>query len=268
MSHVEAGEVMIAQLKTDDCQRRNEMHRAGAGAGEGPRGLETRRTLGIMAEFSHELRNYLGAIRGAMHVLKSGAVDDAAQERARSLMNRQIEQMARLVDDILDVSRMSNGALPLHRSRIDLCIVIANAMHAVEGIMTQREHRMTVSFPESAVWLHGDAARLEQVFVNLLVNAAKYTNVRGQVNVSVTRRGDEASVVVRDNGNGIAADVLPDVFEPYVQASPSSRKGGLGLGLPLVRSLVESHGGSVAAASAGAGLGCEFTVRLPVFTQR
>jgi signal transduction histidine kinase len=173
--------------------------------------------------------------------------------------------MSLLVDDLLDVSRVRNGRLQLRRGRIDLCVVLAQAMHTVEWTIQRRGHRLSASFPETPVWLQGDGPRLEQVFVNLLMNAAKYTDAGGDVHVTVTQNAGQAVVVISDNGIGIAADVLPTIFELYVQAGPSSRHGGLGLGLPLVRSLVESHGGSVTAASGGIGRGSEFTVRLPVF---
>ena len=221
----------------------------------------------VMAQLSHELRNSLAVIRNAMHVLKMGAAENPAQEDARMLMARQLGHMTRLVDDLLDVSRMRTGRLQLRCARIDLCIPIAHAIRAVELTMHEREHRMTVSFPEMPVWLDGDAARLEQIFVNLLMNAAKYTNVGGDISLSVTQEAHEAVVILRDTGVGIAAELLPKVFDPYVQANPSSRMGGLGLGLPLVRALVECHGGSVTAASEGIGHGSQFTVRLPAFAR-
>jgi two-component system CheB/CheR fusion protein len=140
-------------------------------------------------------------------------------------------------------------------------------MHAVEYVMRQREHRMKVSYPRRALWLRGDEARLEQVFVNLLLNSAKYTDAGGEIGVSITQEGDEAVIAVRDTGIGIAESVLPRIFDLYAQGNPSSRDGGLGLGLPLVRALVESHGGRVTAASEGMGRGSEFCVRLPAFTQ-
>jgi two-component system CheB/CheR fusion protein len=140
-------------------------------------------------------------------------------------------------------------------------------LRTTEGALRQRGHHITVSTPDSPVWLQGDAARLEQVVVNLLMNAAKYTPDGGYVSVSVRQDANEGFVVIRDTGIGMSAELLPKVFDLYVQACPSARKGGLGLGLPLVRALVESHGGGVTAASAGPGLGSEFTVRLPVFAQ-
>jgi signal transduction histidine kinase len=231
------------------------------------RTVEGRQTHEVLAQFSHELRNFLGIIRGAMHVLKVGAVENAAHENARVLIGRQLAQMSQLIDDLLDITRMRNGHLQLRRARVDICVVVARAMHAVECVLRQREHHMTVSFPDAPVWLPGDAGRLEQVFINLLLNAAKYTNVGGKICLSVMQQGNEALVTIRDTGVGIAADVLPRVFDLYVQADPSARDGGLGLGLPLVRALVESHGGSVTAASNGVGCGSEFSVHLPAFAQ-
>ena len=221
----------------------------------------------VLAQFSHELRNFLGIIRSAIHILKAGAVENVAHEEARLLIDRQVVQMTRLFDDLLDVARFRKGGLQLNCSRIDICMVVARAMHAVEYVMQQREHRMTVSYPEQALRLRGDASRLEQVFVNLLLNSAKYTDVGGDICLSISREGDEAVIAVRDTGIGIAANVLPRVFDLYVQGNPSSRDGGLGLGLPLVRALVEGHGGRVTAASEGIGRGSEFCVRLPAFSQ-
>ncbi len=221
----------------------------------------------VLAKFSHELRNSLGALRSAMHVLQTASPKSPVQVKAQILADRQITQMTRLVDDLLDASRMRDGKLQLRLGRFDLSVIVGHAMHAVECNMREREHLMAASFPDKPVWLHCDAARLEQVFVNLLVNAAKYTDAGGKVKISVKQEANEAIVQILDSGIGIAADVLPRVFDMYVQANPSSRQGGIGLGLPLVRSLVESHGGSVTAASAGAGKGSEFTVRLPAFAR-
>lgn len=247
---------MDAQLETGDARRRLRSRRPG-----------NSQTHDVLAQFSHELRNYLGVIRSAMHILKVNPVENRAHEEARVLIERQIDSMVNLTDDLLDVARMRHGRLQLRRTRIDMCMVVARAMHAVEGVMRLREQHMTVSYPDTPVWLHGDARRLEQVLVNLLLNSAKYTSVGGDVSLSVTQKGDVAIVAIRDTGLGIAADVLPGVFDLYVQANPSSRDGGLGLGLPLVRALVEGHGGSVTASSDGIGCGSEFTIRLPAFAR-
>jgi signal transduction histidine kinase len=216
--------------------------------------------------FSHELRNSLSAIRSATHILRMEMSAGPAAVKARALIERQVGQMTRLVEDLLDVSRVRSGHLRLQCERIDLCAVAAHAAQSVEFAMQQRNHRMTTTFPESPVWLQADPARLEQVFVNLLINAAKYTEAGGNVELSVGREEDHATVSIRDTGIGIAPDVLPHVFDLFVQADPSSRRGdaGLGIGLALVRSLVECHGGRVTASSAGLRRGSEFTVRLPM----
>jgi signal transduction histidine kinase len=219
--------------------------------------------------FSHELRNSLGAIRGATEILRMDTLAAPATVKARALIERQVRQMTRLVEDLLDASRVRSGQLCLKRERIDLCAVAAHAAQTVEFAMQQRNHRMTKAFPEGPVWLHADPNRLEQVFVNLLVNAAKYTEPGGEVELSVEREEDAATVRIRDTGIGIAPDVLPHVFDLFVQANPSSRRAdaGLGIGLALVRSLVECHGGRVTAASAGLHHGSEFTVRLPIHAE-
>jgi signal transduction histidine kinase len=220
----------------------------------------------FMTVFSHELRNSLGAIRAATHILRMETSAGPAAVKARALIERQVGQMTRLVEDLLDVSRVRSGHLRLQCERIDLCAVAAHAAQTVEFAMQQRNHRMTTAFPEAPVWLQADPTRLEQVFVNLLINAAKYTEAGGKVELSVERDDDEATVSIRDTGIGIAPDVLPHVFDLFVQANPSSRRAdeGLGIGLALVRSLVECHGGRVTAASAGLRRGSEFMVRLPM----
>jgi len=227
---------------------------------------EQRRTHEFLAVLSHELRNSLGGIRCAAGILRLDVSAAPNVVKARVLIERQVDQMTRLVEDLMDVSQIQSGQLRLQRERFDLCVLATHAVEAVELTMQQRSHRMTTSFPSEPVWLQADPTRLEQVFVNLLVNAAKYTAAGGDVGLSIEHRGDEAIVRVRDTGIGIAADVLPDVFDLFVQADRSPRRAvaGLGVGLALVRNLVESHGGSVTAASDGLGKGSEFTVRLPV----
>ena len=220
----------------------------------------------FLTVFSHELRNSLSAIRAATCILRMETSAGPAAVKARALIERQIGQMARLVEDLLDLSGVQSGHLRLQRERIDLCAVAAHAAQTVEFAMEQRNHRMTTAFPEAPVWLQADPHRLEQVFVNLLINAAKYTEPGGEVELSVERGEDEATVRIRDTGIGIAPEVLPHVFDLFVQANPLSRRAdaGLGIGLALVRSLVESHGGRVTAASAGLQHGSEFTIRLPI----
>jgi signal transduction histidine kinase len=228
-------------------------------------GTENGRNNEFVTVFSHELRNSLGAIRSAAHILSKDASADPSAVKARMLIERQVGQMARLVEDLLDASRVRSGQLRLQCERIDLRALAAHAAQTVEFTMQQRHHQMTTSFPDAPVWLEADPARLEQVFVNLLLNAAKYTDAGGTVGLFVEREDGEAIVRIRDSGIGIAPDVLPHVFDLFVQADPSSRRAdaGLGIGLALVRSLVERHGGRVTVVSAGPGHGSEFTVRLP-----
>jgi len=228
---------------------------------------ENRRNTAFMAVLSHELRNSLGGIRSAAGILRMDGSANPVAVKARLLIERQVDQMTRLVEDLMDLSQIRSGQLRLHCERMDLCALVAQSVQAVELTMQQRSHRMTLSAPDTPVWLQADATRLEQVFVNLLVNAAKYTAAGGDIRLSVQQEQREAIVRISDTGIGITADVLPKVFDLFVQADPSSRRAaiaGLGIGLALVRSLVESHGGRVSAESPGLGQGSVFTVRLPV----
>jgi signal transduction histidine kinase len=228
-------------------------------------GTEMGRNNEFITVFSHELRNSLGAIRSAACILRMDTSASSPATKARVLIERQVGQMMRLVEDLLDVSRVRSGQLRLQCERVDLRAVAASAAQTVDYTMQQRNHRMTTLFPDAPVWLRADPARLEQVFVNLLLNAAKYTDSGGQIGLTVEREKGDAVVRIRDTGIGIDPDVLPHVFDFFVQADPSSRRtdAGLGIGLALVRSLVERHGGHVTVASAGTGRGSEFTVRLP-----
>ena len=181
------------------------------------------------------------------------------------MIERQVRRMTQLVHDLLDVSRITHGRLHLQRERIDLRDVVNNAIETLESDIKQRNHRLTTALPDAPVWLQGDPGRLEQVFVNLLANASRYTDVGGELAVWVHLRDGQAVVRVRDSGIGIAPEVLPHLFDLFRQAdeATSRSRSGLGIGLALVRDLVESHGGSVTGASAGLGEGSEFTVRLP-----
>ena len=227
------------------------------------RGMETGSNV-FVAVISHELRNFLGAIRSATRILCVEASSSAAAQ-ARTVIERQVANMTALVEDFLDVSRSQHAPMRLHCERSDLRAVAAHAVQTVKFTMQERNHRMATSFPDAPVWVHADAARLEQAFVNLLFNAAKYTAPGGHIGLSVAREDGEAVVRVRDNGIGIDSHVLPHVFDLFVRADPSSRcaEAGLGIGLALVRSVVDRHGGRVTAASAGRGCGSEFAVYLP-----
>lgn len=231
--------------------------------------LEFRRNQAI-AQVSHELRNCLGAVGNAMRILDIEALEESGRRQARMIVDRQLGQMARLVDDLIDTSLIRSGRLRLQRARVDLRTPLGHTLEAVEFEIQRRHHRLRIAMPASPVWIYGDVSRLEQVFMNLLVNAAKYTHMGGAIQVSLERLEHEAVVHVRDSGIGISSELLPRVFEPYVQAKSrqDGGTGGIGLGLPLVRSLVQRHGGRVEAASDGLGRGSVFSVRLPLAAAR
>jgi PAS domain S-box-containing protein len=224
-----------------------------------------RRKDEFLAVLAHELRNPLAPIRNALHVLRFPGAGVETFARMRDMMERQVRQMARLVDDLLDVSRIGRGKIELRRERLDLAAVVQSALETSRPLIEAGKHELTVSLPNQPVYVTGDQTRLSQVLANLLNNAAKYTTDGGHVWLTARLEGDEAVVRVRDNGAGILAEMLPHVFEMFTQAGRllDRSDGGLGIGLTLVRRLVELHGGTVEAISAGAGRGSEFIVRLP-----
>jgi signal transduction histidine kinase len=226
-----------------------------------------RRKDEFLAALSHELRSPLGAIQNAVGVLKGAAVQDlAVQQRMHALIERQVHHMQQLTADLLDISGISRGQLHLQLDRIDLRGVLQHAVETMEWELQQRGHRLVIQCPDTPVWLQGDATRLQQVLDNLLANASKYTEPGGELALSLRVRDGIAILNVRDSGIGIAAETLPHIFDLYVRADPQAQQSGgsLGIGLALVRKLVEMHGGSVAAVSAGVGQGSEFCVRLPL----
>jgi signal transduction histidine kinase len=225
-----------------------------------------RRKDEFLAMLGHELRNPLAPMLYALHILGLGADNPTAVNEARSVLERQVRHMARLVDDLLDVSRISRGKIELRKARVELGAVITRAVEAVRPLLGSRNHRLEVTPPDGPVWLDGDATRLEQVVVNLLTNAAKYTPPGGEVRLSAGREDGEVVLRVTDNGSGIPADMLEKIFELFTQVDrtlSSESQWGMGIGLALVRRLVELHGGTVRAFSEGAGRGSEFVVRLP-----
>ncbi len=225
-----------------------------------------RRKDEFLAVFSHELRSPLSSIRNAVDLLGSEMADVTARRRAQALIERQVRRMARLVEDVLEVARITSGGMQLQRERIDLRDIVSDAIETLRPEIHLRQHHLTVTIPDAPVWLQGDADRLEQVLVNLLGNASRYTDPGGELAVRMHTQDGHASVQVRDSGIGITAEALPHIFELFKQANEAQAccRAGLGIGLALVRSLVELHGGSVTAFSAGTGRGSEFTVRLPV----
>ena len=225
-----------------------------------------RRKDEFLAMLAHELRNPLSPIRSAVEVMQQLGLSDPTLRWAHEVVQRQVEHLTRLVDDLLDVSRINRDLIRLQRRPVELSAVVSQAVETVRPLLDGRQHRLAVLLPPERLWLEADRARLVQVFTNLLHNAAKYTDPGGQVALTAARAGPEVVVRVRDNGVGIAAALLPHVFEAFTQADHSLARspGGLGVGLTLVRRLVQMHGGSVGAHSAGAGQGSEFTVRLPL----
>jgi signal transduction histidine kinase/DNA-binding response OmpR family regulator len=225
-----------------------------------------RRKDEFLAMLAHELRNPLAPVRHALEVFRMRMWQDDIIQRAIASADRQVAHMTRLVDDLLDVSRITRGKVELKPVPVALTDLVEGAVQACEPIITQRRHELSISLPPEAVTLNVDPTRMTQVVANLLHNAAKYTPAGGRIALSAERQGDELILRVRDNGIGLKPEMLHRVFELFVQVDPGSDRaqGGLGLGLTLVRSLVEMHGGSVSAQSEGLSLGSEFTVRLPI----
>jgi PAS domain S-box-containing protein len=224
-----------------------------------------RRKDEFLAMLAHELRNPLAPLSHALHVMRLKGTDDTDLQWARDVAERQVQQLTRLVDDLLDVSRISRGQINLQMEPVDMAAVVARAVEISRPLIDARKHSLELSLPEQAVRVKGDLIRLAQVLSNLLNNAAKYTPEGGCIALSVESTAGEAVLRVRDTGVGIASDMLSHIFEMFtqVQASLDRSEGGLGIGLSLVRSLVEMHDGTVAAHSEGHGHGSEFVVRLP-----
>lgn len=227
--------------------------------------ITNRRKDELLAIVCHELRGPLASIHYAARLLASPAGNGAVREQVHALLQRQAGRMTRLVDDLLDMSRINSGRMQLQCSRVDLRVVVTQAIESLAHDIEARGQQLTTVLPEAPVWLAADAYRLEQVFVNLLANAVKYTPRCGRLAVDVHVRDDRAFARVSDSGIGIAPQVLPRIFELFTQADDHDPqfRSGLGVGLAVVRSLVELHGGSVTAASRGPGQGSEFTVSLP-----
>lgn len=223
-----------------------------------------RRKDEFLATLAHELRNPLAPIRNSLQLLKIPRVDAAMVQQTRDIMERQVDHLVRLVDDLLDVSRVMRGKIELRKEPVELATVFAHATETIQPLLQVKHHRLDISMPDEPLLVDADAVRLAQVLGNLLTNAAKYTESNGHIGLSARREGDQIVVRIRDDGIGIEADLLPHVFELFVQAdhAASRSQGGLGIGLTLVKNLVELHGGSVEARSEGPGKGSEFILRL------
>ena len=220
----------------------------------------------FIAMLSHELRAPLAPIRNALYVLERADLPADQRQRASTIAARQLRHLTRLVDDLLDVTRLSRREYHLDRHRVDLAVVARAAVEDHRSILALREVSVEVVTPPGPVIVDGDAARLAQIIGNLVVNAAKFTDPGGKVLLTIEITGSEATLCVTDTGIGIPDQLLESIFEPFVQADTSlaRTRGGLGLGLAVVRSLVELHGGTVRARSGGSGRGAEFVVTLPL----
>jgi two-component system, sensor histidine kinase len=225
-----------------------------------------RRKDEFLAILAHELRNPLAPLRNALEILKRRGSDVTIAKDAREMMERQLRQMVRLVDDLLDVSRITTGKLALRTGIVTLQDVIRSGIDTAKPLIDQRRHLLTVALPSEPLLVDADATRLSQVFSNLLNNAANYTDPGGRIELSATADAGQVSVSIRDNGIGIAPDMIGAVFRMFAQADASLERvqGGLGVGLTLARHLVELHHGSIEAKSEGVGHGSEFVVRLPL----
>ncbi|MGH7287549.1 MAG: hybrid sensor histidine kinase/response regulator, partial [Myxococcota bacterium] len=226
-----------------------------------------RRKDEFLAILAHELRNPLAPIRNSVHILRATSRGEPVVEHVGEVIERQVNQMVRLVDDLLEVSRITRGTIDLRREQVDLAGTLASAVETSMPLIEQSGQRLDVALPAEPLTVEGDSVRLTQVFANLLNNAAKYTAAGGKIQLNAARVGDRIEVAVRDTGRGIPVEMLPRVFEMFAQIdrSPNRVRGsGLGIGLTLVKRLVEMHGGSVEARSKGLGEGSEFVVRLPL----
>ena len=225
-----------------------------------------RRKDEFVAVLAHELRNPLAPIRNSLQILRLTSEHDPATERIREMMERQVNHMVRLVDDLLEVSRITSGKIELRKERVALSTIVDNAVETSQPLIDAFRHHLRIELPFEPLFVEGDPVRLAQVIGNLLNNAAKYSDESGQIWLKAERRDGLVCLSIRDTGVGIAPEVLPHVFNLFMQAdrSPGRSQSGLGIGLTLVKTLVEMHGGTVEARSEGPGKGSEFVICLPL----
>jgi signal transduction histidine kinase/ActR/RegA family two-component response regulator len=224
-----------------------------------------RRKDEFLATLAHELRNPLAPISNAAHILHMSP-QGSSLEDARNIIERQVRHLARLVEDLLDVSRITRGKVELRRRRVDLSAVVVNAVETSQPLIAERGHEFALELPRESLPVDADPTRLAQVISNLLNNAAKYTPRGGRLSLAAAREGNMVAIRIKDDGIGIESTMLPKIFDMFVQVDNRLERatGGLGIGLTLVRHFVELHGGSVHAASGGPQRGSEFTIRLPL----
>jgi PAS domain S-box-containing protein len=255
------GASKIARDITDRKRLEDDLRRLAADLSE-----NDRRKNEFLATLAHELRNPLAPMSNMLEVVKRSNGDDETLKRAYDTIERQLAQMVRLVDDLLDLNRITHDRLELRRSDVELSSVIQQAVEVARPLIDAAGHNLTVDLPEESIHLYADRARLAQVFGNLLNNSSKYTRPNGQISLSAQRNGNDVQVTVKDDGAGIPTDKLDSIFDMFMQVDRTAERsqGGLGIGLTLVKRLAEMHGGSIEARSAGEGQGSEFVVRLPI----
>jgi PAS domain S-box-containing protein len=258
-------DTLVAQCNVRDISARVEMDRKIAQQAETLADHSTRQDE-FLAMLSHELRNPLAPIRSATHILKLQGSENALQHHACEVIERQVATLSRLVSDLTEVSRVVSGKIRLDVETTDFCWAVRHALETVRPLMDSQRHEVSLSIADGPIWVSADATRLEQVAVNLLTNAAKFTEAGGRIGVNVEREQNHAVLRVRDSGIGIAPEMLAHVFDLFAQAERSLARsqGGLGIGLSLVQRLITLQGGTVDARSDGPGHGSEFIVRLPV----
>ncbi len=220
----------------------------------------------FLAVLAHELRNPLAPIRNAVEIMRRSALTDPQLAWSRDVIERQVKHLTRLVDDLLDVSRITRGNINLSREAVAVTTIVARAIETIQPLIAEQRHELTVDVQEESLEVEGDLTRLTQVLGNLLNNAAKYTDPGGSIALSVRRISTDVEIRVRDNGIGIPPELLPRLFQLFTQVDGAAHRaqGGLGIGLALVRQLIQMHGGSVTAYSQGPGHGSEFLIRLPL----
>ncbi len=223
----------------------------------------------FLAMLAHELRNPLTPISNAAHILDMLKLEDPRLSWAKEIITRQVMHLTHLVDDLLDVSRIARGKISLKKERLDLVEVIKSVLETARGPILDKQQHLDVRLPEQPIQLEGDSVRLSQVFLNLLDNASKYSLEGSQIEVDVQLHGTEVEIQVQDNGTGISAELLPTIFDLFQQGARTldRSQGGLGIGLTLVKRLVELHGGQVTASSPGTGRGSTFSIRLPTIAE-
>ena len=226
----------------------------------------SRRKDEFLATLAHELRNPLAPVRSAVQVLRLQGITSPETKWASEMIDRQVQAMSRLIDDLMDVSRISEGKIELRCETVDMARILRDAVETSRSLIDELGHKLTISLPDDALWIYADPIRMAQVFMNLLNNAAKYMDEGGAIDVGVRVEEQVVEIVIKDTGIGIAPERLENVFAMFsqVETALSRSRGGLGIGLTLTRRLVEMHGGSIVAHSKGLGHGSQFVVRLPL----